>query len=256
MPAFRRHGNVTVFVEGWGLYTERLADEMGLYSGDVERMGILSFDSWRAGRLVVDTGLHALGWSRQKAIDYFVENSPQAINNIVNEVDRYIGYTGQALAYKMGQREQSSDSAARHRRRWDRASTSRDSMTPCSSPVLSRSDSSATSLTSGRRAKRMISDIRRDLISPSDTSPIPREDLVALANDDGDGASTVQTAEHHLHLSARAPCDAPGRSTVPSTRSTRRRSATRGLPNECPPRRQVTRGGHRPRARHPECPDR
>ena len=105
VPAFRRHGNVTVFVEGWGLYTERLADEMGLYSGDVERMGILSFDSWRAGRLVVDTGLHALGWSRQKAIDYFVENSPQAINNIVNEVDRYIGYTGQALAYKMGQRE-------------------------------------------------------------------------------------------------------------------------------------------------------
>ena len=105
VPAFRRHGNVTVFVEGWGLYTERLADEMGLYSGDVERMGILSFDSWRAGRLVVDTGLHLLGWSRQRAIDYFVENSPQAVNNIVNEVDRYIGYIGQALAYKMGQRE-------------------------------------------------------------------------------------------------------------------------------------------------------
>ncbi len=105
VPAFRRHGNVTVFVEGWGLYTERLADEMGLYSGDVERMGILSFDSWRAGRLVVDTGLHLLGWSRQQAIDYFVDNSPQAVNNIVNEVDRYIGYIGQALAYKMGQRE-------------------------------------------------------------------------------------------------------------------------------------------------------
>jgi uncharacterized protein (DUF885 family) len=105
VPQFRRHGNTTVYIEGWGLYTERLADEMGLYSGDLQRMGILSFDSWRAGRLVVDTGLHALGWSRQQAIDYLVDNSPQARNNIVNEVDRYIGYTGQALAYKMGQRE-------------------------------------------------------------------------------------------------------------------------------------------------------
>ena len=105
VPAFRRNGLVTVYVEGWGLYCERLADEMGLYSGDLERFGILSFDSWRAGRLVVDTGLHALGWSRQQAIDYLVENSPQAANNIANEVDRYIGYTGQALAYKIGQRE-------------------------------------------------------------------------------------------------------------------------------------------------------
>ena len=105
VPAFRRHGHVTVYVEGWGLYTERLADEMGLYSGDLERLGILSFDSWRAGRLVVDTGLHAMGWSRQQAIDYLAANSPQARNNIVNEVDRYIGYTGQALAYKIGQRE-------------------------------------------------------------------------------------------------------------------------------------------------------
>ena len=105
VPTFRRNGIVTVFAEGWGLYTERLSDEMGLYSGDLERMGILSFDSWRAGRLVVDTGLHALGWSRQQAIDYLMENSPQAPNNIVNEVDRYIGYVGQALAYKIGQRE-------------------------------------------------------------------------------------------------------------------------------------------------------
>lgn len=105
VPAFRQNGIVTVYAEGWGLYCERLADEMGLYSGDLERFGILSFDSWRAGRLVVDTGLHALGWSRQQAIDYLVDNSPQAPNNIANEVDRYIGYTGQALAYKMGQRE-------------------------------------------------------------------------------------------------------------------------------------------------------
>lgn len=105
IPTFRRNGIVTVYVEGWGLYCERLADEMGLYSGDLERFGILSFDSWRAGRLVADTGLHAKGWSRQQAIDFFLENSPQAPNNIVNEVDRYIGYTGQALAYKTGQRE-------------------------------------------------------------------------------------------------------------------------------------------------------
>ncbi len=105
IPTFRRNGLVTVYVEGWGLYCERLGDEMGLYTGDLERFGILSFDSWRAGRLVVDTGLHALGWSRQQAIDYLLENSPQAQNNIENEVDRYIGYTGQALAYKLGQRE-------------------------------------------------------------------------------------------------------------------------------------------------------
>ncbi len=105
VPEFRKHALVTVYVEGWGLYTERLADEMGLYSGDLQRLGILSFDSWRAGRLVVDTGMHALGWSRQQAIDFLIENSPQAPNNIENEVDRYIGWPGQALAYKIGQRE-------------------------------------------------------------------------------------------------------------------------------------------------------
>jgi uncharacterized protein (DUF885 family) len=105
LPDFRRHAAMTVFVEGWGLYAERLADEMGLYSGDLERLGILSFDSWRAGRLVVDTGIHVLGWSRAQAIDYLAANSPQARNNIVNEVDRYIGWPAQALAYKIGQRE-------------------------------------------------------------------------------------------------------------------------------------------------------
>jgi uncharacterized protein (DUF885 family) len=105
LPDFRRHALATAYVEGWGLYVERLADEMGLYTGDTERMGILSFDSWRAGRLVVDTAIHSMGWSRQQAIDYLTENSPQASNNIVNEVDRYIGWPGQALAYKMGQRE-------------------------------------------------------------------------------------------------------------------------------------------------------
>jgi len=105
IPEFRRHAWITAYGEGWGLYAERLADEMGLYSGDLERLGILSFDSWRAGRLVVDTGLHALGWSRQEAIDYLLDNTPQAANNMVNEVERYIGWPGQALAYKIGQRE-------------------------------------------------------------------------------------------------------------------------------------------------------
>lgn len=105
IPEFRRHAWITAYGEGWGLYTERLSDEMGLYSGDIARLGILSFDSWRACRLVVDTGLHALGWSRREAIDYLIENSPQAPNNITNEVDRYIAWPGQALAYKIGQRE-------------------------------------------------------------------------------------------------------------------------------------------------------
>ncbi|HLA66703.1 MAG TPA: DUF885 domain-containing protein [Acidimicrobiia bacterium] len=105
VPSFRRHGMATAYIEGWGLYAERLSDEMGLYSNDLARLGILSFDSWRACRLVVDTGLHSMGWSRQQAIDYMMENSPQAPNNIVNEVDRYIGYSAQALAYKLGQRE-------------------------------------------------------------------------------------------------------------------------------------------------------
>ena len=105
IPEFRKHALVTVYVEGWGLYTERLADEMGLYSGPLERMGMLSFDSWRAGRLVVDTGIHALGWSKQEAIDYLVNNSPQALNNIETEVERYIGMPGQALAYMIGRRE-------------------------------------------------------------------------------------------------------------------------------------------------------
>ena len=105
LPEFRRHQGVTAFVEGWALYTERLSQEMGLYSGDVDRIGMLSFDAWRACRLVVDTGLHSMGWTRQQAIDYMIENSCLAENNIVNEVDRYLTWPGQALAYKLGQLE-------------------------------------------------------------------------------------------------------------------------------------------------------
>jgi uncharacterized protein (DUF885 family) len=105
VPEFRKHTGVTAYVEGWGLYSERLADEMGLYTGDVDRIGKLSFDAWRACRLVVDTGMHALGWSRQEAVDYMVANTVLAENNIGNEVDRYITWPGQALAYKIGQQE-------------------------------------------------------------------------------------------------------------------------------------------------------
>jgi uncharacterized protein (DUF885 family) len=105
VPEFRKHMGTTAFVEGWALYTERLADEMGLYSSDLDRIGMLSYDAWRACRLVVDTGLHAMGWSRQQAIDYMMENSVLAENNIVNEVDRYLSWPGQALAYKVGQLE-------------------------------------------------------------------------------------------------------------------------------------------------------
>lgn len=103
MPAFRRHGWVTAYGEGWALYTERLADEMGLYEDDLDRLGMLSFDAWRASRLVVDTGIHAFGWSRERAIDYMRGNTPLAVNNIDNEVDRYITWPGQALSYKIGQ---------------------------------------------------------------------------------------------------------------------------------------------------------
>ena len=105
IPEFRKHLGVTSFVEGWALYTERLADEMGLYSSDLDRIGMLSFDAWRDCRLVVDTGMHSMGWSRQQAIDYMMQNTVLAENNIVNEVNRYIGDPGQALAYKLGQLE-------------------------------------------------------------------------------------------------------------------------------------------------------
>ncbi|WP_197322056.1 DUF885 family protein [Saccharomonospora sp. NB11] len=105
LPLLRRISDVNAYIEGWGLYTERLADEMGLYSDDVARLGMLSMDSVRAGRLVVDTGLHAKGWSRQQAIDFLERNTPMAGVEIVAEVDRYIAYPGQALSYMVGRLE-------------------------------------------------------------------------------------------------------------------------------------------------------
>lgn len=105
LPEFRRHTPTTAYVEGWGLYAERLADEMGLYSTRLDRVGMLTADSWRTARLVVDTGLHALGWSRQQAVDFLLQRTPQPPADIEVEVDRYLGIPGQALAYKVGQRE-------------------------------------------------------------------------------------------------------------------------------------------------------
>ena len=105
VPAFRKHIHNSAYAEGWGLYTERLADEMGLYAGAVDRMGMYSADSMRACRLVVDTGLHALGWSRQEAVDYMVANSPLTEGVCRPEVDRYILHPGQATSYMIGRLE-------------------------------------------------------------------------------------------------------------------------------------------------------
>ncbi len=105
IPEFQRHDGATSYIEGWGLYAERLADEMGLYSSPLDRIGMLTADAWRSARLVVDTGLHALGWSRQRALDYFEAHTPVPVEQIAPEVDRYLAMPGQALSYKVGQLE-------------------------------------------------------------------------------------------------------------------------------------------------------
>lgn len=105
LPAFRKHASATAFVEGWALYGERLADELGLYESDLDHIGLSSFDAWRASRLVVDTGIHAFGWSRQRAVEFLLAHTALSPENIANEVDRYITWPGQALAYKSGQIE-------------------------------------------------------------------------------------------------------------------------------------------------------
>jgi prolyl oligopeptidase len=105
LPKFRRQAGFTAFVEGWGLYSERLGDEMGLYEDELSRFGMLTYQAWRACRLVVDTGLHALQWTRQQAIDFFMENVALTETEVLNEVDRYIIWPGQALAYMIGKRE-------------------------------------------------------------------------------------------------------------------------------------------------------
>ncbi len=103
MPNLRRFGWVTAFGEGWALYAERLGLEIGLYQDPYSNLGRLTYEMWRACRLVVDTGMHALGWSRQQAIDLMLENTALSRLNVENEVDRYISWPGQSLAYKMGE---------------------------------------------------------------------------------------------------------------------------------------------------------
>lgn len=103
IPEFRRFGGYTAYVEGWGLYAEGLGDEMGMYKDPYSKYGQLSYEMWRAIRLVVDTGIHAKGWTRDQAIAYFDQHMPKARKETENEVDRYITWPGQALAYKVGQ---------------------------------------------------------------------------------------------------------------------------------------------------------
>ena len=105
LPLLRRIAEVNAYIEGWGLYCERLAEEMGLYSDDIARLGMLTADSMRAGRLVVDTGIHAKGWSRAQVIDYLRQNTPMSEVEIEAETDRYISAPGQALSYMVGRLE-------------------------------------------------------------------------------------------------------------------------------------------------------
>jgi uncharacterized protein (DUF885 family) len=120
LPEFRKNSTITAFIEGWALYAENLGGEMGFYQDPYSRFGQLTYEMWRAIRLVVDTGMHALGWTRQQAIDFFLANASKTEHDITVEIDRYIVWPGQALAYKIGElkikglRAQASSELGRH----------------------------------------------------------------------------------------------------------------------------------------------
>jgi uncharacterized protein (DUF885 family) len=103
IPELRKHTQMTAYVEGWALYAESLGTEIGFYTTPADKMGQLSYEMWRAIRLVVDVGIHSKGWTREQAIDFFTKNSPKSKHDIEVEVDRYIADPGQALAYKIGE---------------------------------------------------------------------------------------------------------------------------------------------------------
>lgn len=103
IPKFRKSMYLSAYGEGWGLYSEFLADEMGIYTTPYERFGKLTYEQWRACRLVIDTGIHAMGWTRGQAVEYFTKNTALSLHNINTEVDRYISWPGQAVSYKIGE---------------------------------------------------------------------------------------------------------------------------------------------------------
>ena len=128
LPEFRRYGGYTAFTEGWALYAERLGGDLGLYRDPYSQFGQLSYEMWRAIRLVLDTGIHEMGWSREQAIAYFRANSAKSDQEIASEVDRYVVMPGQALAYKSGELA-IARCAPKPSGNWAPASTSAPSMT-------------------------------------------------------------------------------------------------------------------------------